>query len=172
YRVRATDAAVNLSGYSSTATAATRASVSGLVAAYSFSEGTGATVADASGNGHTGTISNATWTTAGRYGGALSFDGTDALVTIPDAAALRLTTGMTREAWVNPAAVSSDWRDVLYKGDDNYYLEATSTTSSRPAAGGVVNSAHVEAYGTSALAANTWAHLAATYDGATLRLYV
>ena len=143
-----------------------------LVAAYAFSEGTGATVADASGNGHTGTISNATWTTAGRYGDALSFDGTDALVTIPDAADLRLTTGMTLEAWVNPAAVSSDWRDVLYKGDDNYYLEATSTTSSRPAAGAIVDSAYVEAYGTAALAVNTWAHLAATYDGTTLRLYV
>ena len=32
---------------------------SGLVAAYSFDEGTGTTVADASGNGGTGTIANA-----------------------------------------------------------------------------------------------------------------
>src|SRR5207248_2594021 len=32
-----------------------------LVAAYGFGEGSGATVADASGNGNVGTISNATW---------------------------------------------------------------------------------------------------------------
>ena len=49
-----------------------------LVAAYGFNEGSGSTVADASGNGDTGTISNATWTTAGKYGNALVFNGTNA----------------------------------------------------------------------------------------------
>ena len=58
----------------------------GLVAAYSFSEGTGTTVADASGNGNTGTIVNATWTTSGKYGDALVFNGTNARVTITDSA--------------------------------------------------------------------------------------
>ena len=97
------------------------------MAAYSFNEGTGTTVADASGNGNNGTIANATWTTAGKYGNALVFNGTHALVTINDSASLHLTTGMTLEAWVNPSTVSSAWRDVVYKGNDNYYLEATST---------------------------------------------
>ena len=46
------------------ATATTQAArrAGGLVAAYAFDEGTGTTVADASGNGNTGTIANATWT--------------------------------------------------------------------------------------------------------------
>ena len=44
------------------------AQTAGLVAAYSFGEGAGLTVADASGVGNTGTIQNATWTAAGRYG--------------------------------------------------------------------------------------------------------
>src|SRR2546426_12722664 len=43
----------------------------GLVAAYAFSEGSGTTVADISGNNNNGTISAATWTTAGRFGNAL-----------------------------------------------------------------------------------------------------
>jgi hypothetical protein len=34
---------------------------SGLVAAYGLNEGAGATAADASGNGHTGTLSNTSW---------------------------------------------------------------------------------------------------------------
>jgi len=80
-----------------------------------------------------------------------------------------LTTGMTLEACVNPSSVSSAWRDVIYKGDDNYYLEGTSDNASRPAMGGTFGS---PLYGTGALTANTWAHLAATYDGATMRLYV
>ena len=47
----------------------------GLVAAYGFDEGSGTTVADASGNGHTGTITAATWAATGKYGKALQFNG-------------------------------------------------------------------------------------------------
>jgi hypothetical protein len=46
----------------------------GLVAAYSFDEGTGSVILDSSGMGNTGTISGATWT-AGKFGNALSFGG-------------------------------------------------------------------------------------------------
>ena len=141
----------------------------GLVAAYGFNEGTGSTVADASGNGNNGTVSGATWTASGKYGGALVFNGASAFVTINDAASLHLTTAMTLEAWVNPSTVDHAWRDVIYKGNDNYYLEGTSPNSSRPAMGGTYGG---NLYGTAALTANTWTHLAATYDGTTMRLYV
>ena len=43
----------------------------GLVAAYSFDAGSGTVLTDVSGNGNNGTITNATWTTSGKYGGAL-----------------------------------------------------------------------------------------------------
>jgi chitodextrinase len=170
YRVRATDAAGNLSGYSSVASVTTPSAPSGLVAAYGFNEGTGTTVTDASGNGNNGTIRSATWTTSGKYGNALGFNGTSALVTINNATTLQLSTAMTLEAWVNPSTVSSAWRDVILKGDDNYYLEGTSPASGRPAMGGKFASSPL--YGTTALAVNTWTHLAATYDGTTTRLYV
>ena len=65
---------------------------------------------------------------------ALSFNGTSSRVTIPDSASLHLSTAMTLEAWVNPATTTAAWRDVIYKGNDNYYLEGTSTTSGRPGA--------------------------------------
>jgi hypothetical protein len=119
--------------------------------------------------GNGGTISNATWTTAGKFGNALLFNGVNALVTIPDSPLLRLTTGMTLEAWVNPVTVDRNWRDVVYKGNDNYYLEAMSARNpAAPVGGGTFG----ETWGTAALAANTWAHIAATYDKAMLRLYV
>ncbi len=75
YRVRAADAAGNLSGYSNTASATTQSTSSGLVAAYGFEEGSGTSVADASGNGNTGTLSNATWSAAGKYGRCLCSTG-------------------------------------------------------------------------------------------------
>ena len=142
----------------------------GLVAAYGFNEGTGTTVADVSGNNNNGTISGATRTTAGKFGSALVFNGTNGLVSIPNSASLQLTTAMTLEAWVNPSVVNSAWRDVIYKGNDNYYLEAMSPNGGRPGAGGTFSG--TEVFGTAILATNTWTHLTTTYDGATLRLYV
>ncbi len=143
-----------------------------LVAAYAFNEGTGTKVADASGTGNVGTATSATWSTSGKNAGALSFNGTSSIVNIPDSASLHLSTGMTLEAWVRPTSVTKAWRDVIYKGNDIYFLEATSTTSSRPAGGITVGSSDALTYGTAALAVNTWTHLALTYDGANLRLYV
>ena len=172
YMVRAQDAAGNLGPYSNVATATTLASNPQLVAAYSFNEGSGTAVADLSGHGNNGTISSATWTAAGKFGSALSFNGTTSQITINDSPSLRLTTGMTIEAWVNPTTVSSGWRDIIYKGNDNYYLAGTTSSAGRPAAGIIVGSSHVEAFGVTTLPLNTWTHLAATYDGGILRFYV
>ena len=140
YRVRATDAAGNLSGYSAVASATTATTNPALVAAYSFNEGTGATVADSSGKGNNGTVANTLWTAAGMYGNALVFNGVSSLVTIPDSATLHLTSAMTLEAWVQPSAVTSTWRDVIYKGRDNYYMEGSSDSGAVPAAGGTFGS--------------------------------
>ena len=145
---------------------------SSLVAAYSFNEGSGTSVTDSSGNGNTGTVANTTWTTSGKYGSALVFNGTSALVTINDAASLHLSTAMTLEAWVSASTVNAIYRDVIYKGNDAYYLEGTSTKSAFPSGGGTFGTASGEVFGTAKLTANTWTHLATTYDGANLRMYV
>ena len=141
----------------------------GLVAAYGFNEGSGTTVNDASGNRHNGTLQGgASWTTSGKYGKAISFNGTGALVSIPNSSLLQLRTAMTLEAWVNPSTLTGIWRDVIYKGDDNYYLAADSTNV-RPAICGPSGQA---LFGTGKLSANAWTHLAGTYDGTTVRLYL
>ena len=137
-----------------------------------LTRGRGRRSRDASGNGNNGTITNATWSTSGKYGDALQFNGTNALVTIPDAASLHLSTGMTLEAWVNPSTVNSAWRDVIYKGNDNFYLEATSTNASKPDAGMIAGGSYADAIGTAKLTASAWSFLTETYDGSTLRLYV
>ena len=87
-------------------------------------------MADASGNGNNGTVANTTWATTGKYGKALCVQRHELAGHDPRLGSLHLTTGMTLEAWVNPSTVNANWRDVIYKGNDNYYLEATSTNAS------------------------------------------
>lgn len=168
YRVTAEDPSGNVGAPSERATATVTAAAGPVpVAAYAFEEGTGTTVADTTGRGHTGTIRQATWTT-GRNGGALSFDGVDDWVSINDAADLRLGTALTIEAWVNPTKVDS-WRTVVMKertGDLAYALY--SSGENRPSLYGTNGSVQTSG----ALPTNTWTHLAATYDGATLRFFV
>ena len=144
----------------------------GLVAAYGFDETSGTTTADSSGNALTGTLSGAVRNTGGKFGGALSFDGVNDWVTVNDAAPLHLTTGMTLEAWVRPTALTG-WRTVIIKEQaaDLAYALYANTGANWPT-GNVFTGAEEEARGTAQVALNTWTHLAATYDGATLRLYV
>jgi Concanavalin A-like lectin/glucanases superfamily len=146
----------------------------GLVAAYGFNESTGTTVNDASGNSNTGTVSGATRTTSGRFGRALSFDGIDDWVTVNPSSSLNLTTRMTLEAWVYPTVTPSGWRTVIQKeqpGGVVYFLHASSDSGDRPAVGVYIDRER-HLIGGNRLVANTWVHLAATYDGARLRLYV
>ena len=142
---------------------------SGLVAAYAFNEGSGTSFADGSGRGNGGTLQGATWTTSGKYGGALAFDGVNDSAAVPDAVSLDLGASMTLEAWVRPTA-SSGWRTILLKEAPNslaYSLYSASGTN-RPSAwiGGT------SSMGSAAVPLNAWTHVSATYNGTRLRVYV
>jgi glucose/arabinose dehydrogenase len=157
-----------------TATYAEVPVVPGMVAAYSFDEAGGATVSDISGNGNHGTISGATRNSSGQYGAALDFDGSNDSVTVPDSSSLDLTSGMTLEAWVRPLTTSS-WRTVVLKerpGDIVYALYSSNSDSGRPTGRVRVNGSTISATGTSRLTTSVWTHVATTFDGANLRLYV
>ena len=141
------------------------------MAAYSFNQGSGTQVPDSSGQANHGQLGTATWSTAGKNGGALAFNGTTSRVTVPDSASLHLTTGMTLEAWVFPTNTTSTWKDIVYKGDDTFYI-TSSSPNFRPAVGVRTTGAPVDTFGTAQLPVNTWSHVAATYDATTVRLYV
>ncbi|PYM89328.1 MAG: hypothetical protein DME04_26625 [Candidatus Rokuibacteriota bacterium] len=153
------------------------ATPAGLVAAYGFSEGAGPTVADGSGNNNTGTLgSGVTWTAAGRYGSALVFNGAG-YVTVPNATSLQLTNGMTLSAWIYPTAVPTNWATTVMKEQPNefVYVLYAGSPANRPNVyinqGPGTSTEHGFA-GPSALPLSAWSHLASTYDGTTLRLYV
>lgn len=143
----------------------------GLVAAYGFDEGSGASVADASGSGNGGTISGASWSTSGKFGKALDFDGVNDRVTVADSNSLDLTSsGMTLSAWVKPDTVD-DYQTVLMKegtSDMAYGLYSSTNTGNRPSFQFYGN----QLLGPSAVSAGSWVHLAGTYDGSMMRIYV
>ena len=156
-----------------TLTATYRARPEGLVAAYGFEEGGGTRTADVSGHGNNGTLAGTGWTTAGRFGDALTFNGTTSMVSVPDSASLGLAPGMTLEAWVRPTAAGGA-RTVVGKertGGLAFGLFG-STAGGAPAGDGYLGGAERTVAGTGPLPLSAWSHLAVTYDGGALRLYV
>lgn len=149
---------------------------SGLIAAYNFNAGSGSSLADLTGKGHTGTITGATWTASGKNSGALSFNGTSNWVTVADANDLDFTTGFTIEAWVKPSTTTG-WRTIAMKeatGSMPYGLYSTDDTGRPPAVYGRVGApgSEVRATGGSVLSTTNWTHVTGTYNGSTLRVYV
>ena len=103
---------------------------------YPFGEGSGGVTADTSGTGGAGTLTNgAAWTTAGRYGNAIVFDGVNDYVVVSGGAGLDLGKTGTIEAWVKLNATNR-WNSIIAKGGankdwaHNYALEVNN--SNRP----------------------------------------
>jgi hypothetical protein len=144
-----------------------------LVGAWAFEETSGENTLDASGKGNAGTLQGATRTADGKYGRGVNFDGLDDWVTVADSASLDLTNGMTLEAWVKPDTADTSWRTVLIKEqtDQLAYALYANTDTSRPS-GNVFNTQDNGTAGVSPLAKDQWSHVATTFDGTMLRLFV
>lgn len=150
----------------------------GLIAAYSFNEGSGTTVTDASGNGNTGTLVGATWTTAGKYSNALSFNGSTAYVDLGNPASLQLTGSATWSAWINATANPADDGQIIAKSDNvSGWQFKTSPDTGLHTFGVAVSgnsSSRTQRYSLISRALNTWYHVAGVYNATagTLDIYV
>ncbi len=146
----------------------TPANTAGLVAAYGFEEASGTQVIDASGNANHGTISGASRVSTKQFGKALKFNGTSNWITVNDSASLDLTTGMTLEAWVYPTVSPSRLVYSALKeqtGFANVLALCQLTTRTAPIDVVNVGGTFRQLSAGPRLPANTWTHLAATYDG-------
>lgn len=154
---------------------------SGLAAAYSFNEGAGTVINDASGQQNTGSLRNGTGF-QGAGNSALVFDGANDYAEVPNSPSLDITGNrVTLETWVNftdtganqiflakPVSASTHASPYF-----SYSLHGvrTGADSLRPRFWLTLN-------GTGRVAASSvtiapgWHFVAGTYDGATMRIYV
>ncbi|HWT94096.1 MAG TPA: LamG-like jellyroll fold domain-containing protein [Solirubrobacteraceae bacterium] len=155
------------------------------VMALGLEEGTGGLAGDTSGNGNIGYVEGAEWTTDGRYGRGLLFDGDGDRVTVADHATIDSVSALTVEAWVKPRKNTEFETIVMKEGWNTWYSWALYGTGPVAAtAGGFeppnanlaktsnVSGGTNRANGTATLPVSTWTHLAMVYGSGTLRLYV
>jgi len=151
-----------------------------LVLHLPFDENTGSDARDWSGWGSDGTLhnfdfnQNSGWVHDEVHGWSLKFDGVDDYVEVPDSPTLRITGGITIEAWVRVSRENHD-QAVVCKGLD-YLLNIWGTNRPRP---GVVEVGGIDPSGdeywlpgVTPVDDNEWHHIAFTYDGSIMRVWV
>jgi len=114
----------------------------------------------------------------GRVGQAFSLDGIDDAIVVNNNAALN-PASITIEAWVKPGGVpAGNIADVVTKWGfdatvDSYFLGLLNSGGVVRVLGGIGDGATGDSgFSGGAVALNTWSHIAATYDGATLKVFV
>jgi hypothetical protein len=160
-----------LTGTSGIVTASNQSNNS-IVAYWTFDEMSGSILTDKSDNQNNGTISGAQWTVLdGKK--SLQFDGTDDVVKVPDDPSQDITK-MTLEAviYLNNAdkgGILAKWG----KGGvvDSYILYVSgSHLCAKIIREGIAG--HTTVQGSSTLPIGEWIHVAATFDGQALKVYV
>ncbi len=159
----------------------------GLVGYWKFSEGSGATTADASGYGNTGTLTNMNtsnpgggnkndtsgWNNTGcKYGSCLTFDRVNDEVIIANTASLNLSSAVTLSGWINYKGYLTEINGrIVGKSVNNYdlWVNQNNKLTFRLYA---LNGGFNDTDSPSAIPANVWTHVAGTYDGSIQKLYV
>jgi subtilisin family serine protease len=140
-----------------------------LVGSWKLDEGTGTVAGDSSSNGIDGTVNGGAQWIAGQAGSALGFDGSNDYVSIPYTTDLQ---EWTVAAWVrSPDAPSPGPASGPVYRDQNFFINWDHPAAGFRGSAGMRVSGQWYSASFGTLSANTWYHLAATYDGDTLRAY-
>lgn len=153
-----------------------RAVASGAAAIWNLNEGSGISAADSSGNGNNLSFNGSpTWVT-GISGSALTFKGGSDRLLVSDSASLDISKNITLAVWMRPSALATQYlvKKARAGASNGFELGLSSA--------GVVfvrfnqftsgNTYRLESVSNYPSNGNTWMHVAATYDGTAIRLYI
>ncbi|MFH1716411.1 MAG: sugar-binding protein [Planctomycetota bacterium] len=147
--------------------------LTGLVGWWKFDEAAGGTAADSSGAGNNGTLMGSPqWKpSGGKLGGALQFDGIDDYVDCGNDSSLDINHEITIAAWVRTNDMgNSQFNPYVTKGDRTYGLKQHSSNNLEFMI--FSDTWHVAHLPMDGSFNGSWHHLAGTYDGGQLKLYV
>lgn len=152
---------------------------------YKFDEGYG----DSAGNsGNSGSALNGnlqgscpgaatcpTWSMSGKNGKAISFDGVDDYIDVPDSQAIDFTQDITISMWVNPRSTQKSYADIISKHANGGYIieqNLNSTNQYYFAWDTTGSGAYTGQAALTTLVANVWQHFVVVKSGATITHYL
>ena len=148
----------------------------GLVGYWKFSEGSGNEAKDISGNNNNGNlVGNTAWNSSGKYGSGLTFDGAGDYVNVTNSPTISVTTNaLTLSAWIKLDYNMQAIDIIVDKKGEIWALQG-----SQQGDGTKIQFDISTAGSQSKLDTNTqfttkgvWYHIAGTWDGTTMRIYV
>ena len=144
----------------------------GPVAYWSFDEGYASTTYDRIGTNNGTLVSNTTWVD-GKFGKALSFDGTDDYVNVADNSIFS-PSALTLSAWIKMNTLGS--QDIIVGKGSEYWIGYNFTdincTANRFGFGVYASASWTCASGLNQPTAGQWSHLIGVHDGSNIYLYV
>jgi len=147
---------------------------------YKFDEGYGTTAYDASPNKINGVISGflASSTPNGKFGRALSLNGSSGVVTVTNTTAIdlndNLADGFTISTWVNPASAGEASNGQIFSKGAGNYLRVGSLAGGRLNVGAGVDltTTDIAATTTSAIATGVWSQVVMTFASSTQQVQI
>ena len=144
---------------------------------WKLDENKGQTANDSSANNNHGQLGSTpnvddndpNWTT-GKINSGLSFDGINDYVKIPDDDTLDISNEITIMMWIKPSRME-DYESFVHK-DEAYVLQFAPGTDGYLRGALWLPSLTMLDDNTTQLSTNVWYHVALTYDGSQMRLYV
>ena len=128
-------------------------------------------------DGNHGTLTGDATFAPGMVGQAFSLDGTGDFVVVPPSANLNITSDISIDAWVNPDSASlSGFKAIVTKEGPDVSGIITGTVlnlnNGRPEHAVETNAGLVVCTSPSTVPAGVFSHLAGTYDGSSIKVYV